>query len=116
MQFIFFHKQNSDFKILIKMIMCFAYIPINDLQNTKNDLENFFKENVYCYEIEPVWSWFKSLYIDTTSEIENSIFNPHFWPTYVRTVECEPLTTNACESWHRSLNQYIRSTHPSLKK
>ncbi|KAG0429811.1 hypothetical protein DMUE_5716 [Dictyocoela muelleri] len=118
-QLFLFYKQNFSFRFLIKIIFCLAFIPIDDLEKTADDLDIFFKENIYCSEVELIWSWFKQQYIKNYQNNKDdnvTIFNPVFWSIYKRTLEMEPLTTNALESWHRSLNQYIRVPHPSLKE
>ncbi|KAG0439789.1 hypothetical protein DMUE_2189 [Dictyocoela muelleri] len=114
-KFVVLYKRNLDFRQLIKIITCIAYVPINELEKAKNEVDIYFKGHIFYDEINPIWSWFKRNYMENKNN-KFTVFNPQFWSVFKRTTEFEPLTINALESWHRSLNQYVRVYHPSLKE
>ncbi|KAG0442760.1 hypothetical protein DMUE_0026 [Dictyocoela muelleri] len=64
-KFAVLYKRNFDFRQIIKIITCIAYVPINELEKkAKNEVDIYFKNNIFYDEINPIWSWFKRNYIE----------------------------------------------------
>ncbi|KAG0438388.1 hypothetical protein DMUE_3121 [Dictyocoela muelleri] len=106
------YKCDSEFRLTVKMIMSFAFIPIYSLNEIIVEFEKYIKNKIYFNEINNIWKWFKNQYLLNTNK---SIFNINFWSSYNRIIDSSPLTTNAIEGWHRSLNFNIRIYKPNIQ-
>ncbi|KAG0435930.1 hypothetical protein DMUE_4473 [Dictyocoela muelleri] len=96
--------------------MAFSFFPPNEIpknvllyeeylnNNNKSDKRNIFK----------IWNWLKEPYLKNDFKKPINVFFKNFeGPIQAFLSDC-PLTTNAIEGWHRSLNFNIRIPHPSI--
>ncbi|KAG0441608.1 hypothetical protein DMUE_0919 [Dictyocoela muelleri] len=108
------YKNNTDFRTDIKMIMSFSFLPTEMIEIAANEFDKYIIEKEYYSEILVIWKWFKAFYLKDFSNSKDSIFNYVFWSSYDRIKNSSPITTNAIEGWHRTLNFNIRVSHPSI--
>ncbi|KAG0439351.1 hypothetical protein DMUE_2487 [Dictyocoela muelleri] len=94
------------------MIMAFAFLPTNCLEENINRFEKYIQSKTYYDDLLKVWKWFKNTYLCNNKEI--CIFNIRFWSSYFRIMNDSTLTTNTIEGWHRSLNFNVRIPHPNI--
>ncbi|KAG0437344.1 hypothetical protein DMUE_3748 [Dictyocoela muelleri] len=78
------------------------------------EFDKYIENKKYYDDISKTWRWFKNLYL-SDQKSQKSIFNISFWSSYTRIIDSSPLTTNAIEGWHRSLNFNVRVYKPNIK-
>lgn len=109
--FVIQYKQNSLFRLHVKMILVLSFVPVNQVDVEINKLEMFFIENFYKEECILV-KWFKINFV--VSDLVNKKLE--FWNVYERTIENMPRTTNSIEGLHRHYNFLISTKQSNFVK
>ncbi|KAG0436563.1 hypothetical protein DMUE_4159, partial [Dictyocoela muelleri] len=110
------YKNENNFRKLVKMMCALSFVPIKNLKDEIEKFQNYAEKSTFYSQFKLIFLWFKNTYcFDIQNEnSKRTIFSPSFWSVSTRIIESCPITTNAIEGWHRSLNSNIRTFHPSI--
>ncbi|KAG0439080.1 hypothetical protein DMUE_2680 [Dictyocoela muelleri] len=108
------YKNDSEFRIDVKMIMSFSFLPIELIEVYSIEYEKYIKTRKHYEDINIIWCRFKNLYLKENLNGRKTVFNYSFWSSFKRILHSSPLTTNTIEGWHRSLNLNVKVSHPNI--
>lgn len=103
-----FYKTNKDFKNAIKMVICLAFVPLNEVLSFYTIIKDWIITNNVPNTAEFL-EYFENTYIGTSP-----MFDILFWNVYERVKTNLPRTSNGAESWNRTLNLRMESAHPNI--
>ena len=112
------YKSDGEFALNIKMLAALAFIPIEDVAETFDELleTEFYEENQEL--LKPLIDYFEDNWIGRTQRRRRRAptFEIELWNCFLSTLDGLPKTNNSCEGWHRSFSSLLGASHPTIWK
>lgn len=106
------YNDNADFALHARMIPALAFVPINEIENGLEVLNNALPD-----ELGPILDYFEDKYVgrmQRNNRRRRPLFDPEIWSCYTRTLNNEARTNNYAEAAHRRLQAELGVDHPNL--
>lgn len=108
--FVSLYKKCENFKMFIKKMISLSFIPETDVEKLFFILKKKYNNSNSCYD-----KIINRMYLNFI-EKNSSSHNLSFWNCSDRVLCSLPITTNACEGYHRSINNYFKTKHPNMAR
>ncbi|KAF7685046.1 hypothetical protein CDIK_4205 [Cucumispora dikerogammari] len=112
------YKNDKNFNQTVRMLLNLAFVPPVDVIKQYSSIIKIYKKTENK-ELQKFLKYFENTYVGSVEQdniYKEPIFSPDLWSCFFRVLDRAPRTTNAVESWHRSIRRKIESTHPNMSK
>lgn len=114
------YKNDQQVQTFIRNLLNLAFVPPHMVQEAYAFIYYQIMQYNCSEQMCNFLKYFESTYLgafdETTNTVKSSLYNINNWSAYDRVINCMPRTTNAVESWHRTLNARVDTTHPNIAR
>ena len=106
--------QDADFALAVRMIPALAFVPVGDVPDYYEALENSLPEDV-----DPILSYLEKYYVGrltANGQQRTPMFPIPLWNVHNDTILGQDRTNNAHEGWQRRFVSQVTCHHPTLWK
>ena len=110
------YESDAGFALKMCMIAAIAFVPI---ANVVTSFEHLIDNTDFPEEAQSVLDYFEDTWIGRPNRrlvCRPPRFDHVLWNCFDAAKFCTSKTNNACESWHRSFNELIGASHPTIWK
>ncbi|KAF7685032.1 hypothetical protein CDIK_4219, partial [Cucumispora dikerogammari] len=111
------YKENNVFKKMTRMLLNLAFVPEKTVIKSFESIIEATTQDNTDQNIQQFIDYFETTYIRKTSQEETKpLFSISLWSCNTRIINNSPRTTNAVESWHRTIKRKFETPHPNMSK